>query len=134
MGDPAGELDDLLAAADLTQRVGDHLAVLGGQDLRQLTLALVEQLAELEQHLRALGQRRIPPPRKRRDSGINHRTRIGHTGQSHLTGHLTRRRIRHRRRLTAVAREYLVVEPMRNRVTHSYFPYFETYSVMVLSW
>ncbi len=49
MRDTAGEFDDLLAAADLAEGVGDHLAVLAGDDLGQLTLALVEQLAELEQ-------------------------------------------------------------------------------------
>ena len=37
--DAAGELDDLLAAAHLAQRVGEHLAVLGGDDRRQLLLA-----------------------------------------------------------------------------------------------
>ena len=46
MRDTAGEFDDLLAAADLAERVGDHLAVLAGDDLGQLALALVEQLAE----------------------------------------------------------------------------------------
>ena len=35
----AGELHDLLAAADLAQGVGEHLAVLGGDDLGQLALA-----------------------------------------------------------------------------------------------
>ncbi len=29
MRDAAGEFDDFLAAADLAERVGDHLAVLG---------------------------------------------------------------------------------------------------------
>ena len=55
MGDTAGELDDFQPAAHFAQRVGHHLAVLGGDDLRQLTLAFVEQLTEREQDLSALG-------------------------------------------------------------------------------
>ena len=34
--DAAGELDDLQAAGDLAERVGEHLAVLGGDDRGQL--------------------------------------------------------------------------------------------------
>ena len=49
MWDAAGEFDDLLAAADLAERVGDHLAVLARDDPGQLALARVEQLAKSEQ-------------------------------------------------------------------------------------
>ena len=64
--DAAGELHDLLAAADLAERVGEHLAVLGGDDRGELVLAGVQQLAEGEQHLRPLGQRGVPPRREGR--------------------------------------------------------------------
>ena len=64
--DAAGELHDLLAAADLAQRVGEHLAVLGGDDRRQLVLAGVQQLAEREQDRGPLGQRGVPPGREGR--------------------------------------------------------------------
>ena len=43
----ARELDDLHAAGDLAERVGEHLAVLGGEDLGELLLAGVQQLAEV---------------------------------------------------------------------------------------
>jgi hypothetical protein len=54
--DAAGELHHLLAAGDLAEGVGEDLAVLGGDDRRQLGLAGVQQLAEGEQHLGPLGQ------------------------------------------------------------------------------
>ena len=59
--EPARELDDLHAAGDLAERVGEHLAVLGGEDLGELALAGVEQLAEREHHRLALGDRGVAP-------------------------------------------------------------------------
>src|SRR6478609_3045955 len=47
MGDSAGEFDHFLAAADLTERVGDDLAMLAGDDLGQLTLAGVSNSRKL---------------------------------------------------------------------------------------
>ncbi len=38
--DAAGELDDLEAAGDLAERVGEDLAVLGGDDRGEVVLAL----------------------------------------------------------------------------------------------
>lgn len=56
-----GEFNNLKTTRDLAKRVGDDLAVLGGDDLCQLSLAFVEQLAEPEQNLLALCDRQIPP-------------------------------------------------------------------------
>src|SRR3979409_1204421 len=137
MRDAAGEFDDLLTAADLTERVGDHLAVLTGDDLGQLTLPCVEQLAEVEQDLRALGQRRIPPRRERGGSRVDHRAGILHSGQRYLPRNGAGRRIRHRRRGVAAARVGLVVDPVGARVgslSPSQFVYLLTKSVMVFSW
>ncbi len=61
----ASELDDLEAAADLAEGVAEDLAVLRGEDRGKLCLTRVEQLAELEEHLRSFGQRRSPPLAKR---------------------------------------------------------------------
>ena len=49
--DAAGELDHLEAALDLAQRVGDHLAVLVGDQPGELVGLAVDQLAEGEQDL-----------------------------------------------------------------------------------
>ena len=134
---PAGELDHLLAAADLPQRIGNHLAVLGGDDLGQLTLAGIEQLAEVEQDRPALGQRGITPRGECRRGRVDHGAGILHTGQRHLTSHLTSRRIRHRGSGGRGAGVELVVDPMSDCVgSHcfSHFLYLLTKSVMVFSW
>ncbi len=92
----AGELDDLLAAADLAQRVGDDLAVLAGDDLGQLVLARVEQLAEVEQDRRALGQRGVAPGGERGGGRVDDRAGVLDAGQRDLAGDLAGRRVRHR--------------------------------------
>ena len=48
---------------------------------------------------------------ERRDGGIDHRTRVLHAGQRDLTGHLTGRRIRHRRGVAeSPANEALLIQ------------------------
>ena len=59
--DAAGELDDLEAARHLTERVGEDLAVLGGDERGHVLLLGVEQLAEGEEDLGALGEGGVPP-------------------------------------------------------------------------
>ena len=83
-GHAARELDDLQPARHLAERVGAHLAVLGGDDRGQLVLAGVEQLAEREQHLGTPGERRRaspgrpwPRPDRRVDDRRRRRTRPG---------------------------------------------------------
>ncbi len=119
MGDAAGELDDFLAAGDFTQRVGDDFAVFAGDDLGQFALAVVEQFAEPEQHLGALGQAGVAPGGERRSRGVDHRPGVLHRRQRDLTRHLTRRRIRHRRGRTGRTLEHLTVDPMRNLRSHT---------------
>ena len=80
----ARELDDLHAAGDLAERVGEHLAVLGGEDLGQLLLAGVEQLAEREQHRLALGDRGVAPLRPRGGCGGDGGGDIRGRGEAHL--------------------------------------------------
>src|SRR6476659_10735261 len=118
MGDSAGEFDHFLAAADLAERVGDDLAVLAGDDLGQLTLALVEQLAEGEQKLRAFGQRGVAPCRERRRGRVDHRARILDGGQRYRTGDLTGRRIRHRQGSFGGPSKALAVAPVLYYVRH----------------
>ena len=94
----AGQLDDLLAAGDLAERVGEHLAVFAGDDLGGLVLAFVEQFPEPEQHLGAAGQGHVPPPRERGGGGGDHRLRVGPGGQRDLLGDPAGGRVVHRRR------------------------------------
>ena len=57
----AGELDDLQPSQHLATGVGEHLAVLAGDQLGQLVHGGVDELAEGEEHLRAPAQRRLGP-------------------------------------------------------------------------
>src|SRR5204863_93005 len=50
LGDAGGELDVLDPAGDLAESVVVHLAVLAGDDRREVVGAVVEQLAHGEQH------------------------------------------------------------------------------------
>ena len=59
--DAAGELDHLEPARDLAHRVGEHLAVLGGEDPREVLSVRVEELADREEELGALRERRRAP-------------------------------------------------------------------------
>ena len=60
-GDAAREFDDFLAAGDFAEGVREDLAVFGGDDLGELLLAGVEQLAEGEENGRPPGQRGVAP-------------------------------------------------------------------------
>ena len=66
---PARELHDLEPAGDLAERVVQHLAVLRRDDRRELSGAKLHQLAEPEEHLHTLGQRRRAPHLEGRASG-----------------------------------------------------------------
>ena len=61
MREAAAELDHLEPARHLAHRVGEHLAVLGGQELRDLLALLVEELADREEELGALRERERAP-------------------------------------------------------------------------
>ena len=62
--DAAAVLDDLEAARHLAERVGEHLAVLAGEDLGHLVAPGVEQLPDAEEELGALRERGLAPGRE----------------------------------------------------------------------
>ena len=62
--DPAGVLDHLEPALHLAERVGEHLAVLRGEDPRDLLAVRVHQLADAEDQLGALRERDRAPGRE----------------------------------------------------------------------
>ncbi len=59
--DPARILDHLEPACDLAERVGEHLAVLGREELREVLPVGVEELADPEEELGALRERHGAP-------------------------------------------------------------------------
>src|ERR687896_693471 len=72
MRDAANELDDLYPALDLAARVAEHLAMLAGDEARELVGVLFEELAEPEHHAGTL-ERRGRRPRRERTQRIRDR-------------------------------------------------------------
>ena len=73
--DAADVLDDLDAALHLAERVGEHLAVLGGEEPRQVLAVLVDELVDAEEELCALRERPVAPGRVTRPSPPRRRGR-----------------------------------------------------------
>ncbi len=84
--DAAGELDHLEAAADLALRVGEDLAVLGRNQLSKFLHVRGDELAELEQHGRALGQGDVAPGVGGGAGGGDGGVQVGPVGQPQLRG------------------------------------------------
>ena len=82
-----GELDDLLAAGNLTQCIREHFAMLFGDDGRELGLAGVEQLTKLEQNLLAVCPRHVAPSGERVGRSVDGRLYVGGVGKHNLLGH-----------------------------------------------
>ena len=59
--DAAAELDHLEPARDLAHRVGEDLAVLGGEEAREVVAVLVDELADAEEELGAARERERAP-------------------------------------------------------------------------
>jgi len=67
--------------------------VLLGDECGHILLAVVQQLAELEEDLGALGQRGVPPGRKRSRRNGHGLVEGGARGEVDRLGHLARRRV-----------------------------------------
>ncbi len=112
VGEPGSQLDHFEAAGDLTQGVGQHLAVFGGEDLGEFILALVEKLAEPEQDLLALGDRRVAPSRKSGLGGGHRGIDFRAVGQRHTLCLHPECRIEYRCRAPTLAVDRLAVDPV----------------------
>ena len=66
VADAGRELEVLEAARDLAERVGGHLAVLGGQVRRELMAMRLDEVADAEEDLGAARERRRAPGREGR--------------------------------------------------------------------
>ena len=102
--------------------VGEHLAVLGGDDRGELVLAGVEQLAEREQHLGAPGQRGVPPRREGRLRGRDDVLAVGRGGQGELGGHLAGGRVGDVGEPVGAALEHGAVGPVVECLGHRWYP------------
>ncbi len=118
MRDPARELHHLQAAHDLTEGVGEDLAVLGGDDRGELVLAGVEQLPEGEQHARAHGERGVPPLAEGPVGRLDGEVHLRGGGKLDLAGHRPGRGVVD---LAGTPRELargLAVDPVRDALGH----------------
>src|SRR5262249_5838518 len=73
---PARVLDHLEAAGDLAERVGGDLPVLEGQEAGDVPAMLVDQLADLEEQLRAPRERDLAPGDERLLRDLNGGVRL----------------------------------------------------------
>ena len=120
--DAARELDDLQSALHLALRVREHLAVLVGDDLREVADAGVDQLAEREQHLHPLRQRRLAPRLERGRRGAHRRSDVGCARQQHFRLLCPGGRVPHRAGAGALARDRFAADPVRDGPQESVLP------------
>ncbi len=110
LGDAAGIVDDLDAAAELAHRVVEHLAVLVGQQRDDLVGVLLEQLLEAEHDLGALHRRRVAPGGEGRFGGRDCVFDRGFGRHRDVACHLARCRVRDRQRAVVVGNVLAVDE------------------------
>ena len=90
-------LDDLHAADDLALGVVDRLAVLGGDQARELVRVPVDELAEAEHDARAAHDRDVLPAIERPLRGVHGGVDVGRLGEQHTALFVTGRRVVDRR-------------------------------------
>ena len=78
---------DVDAAAHFALRICEDLAVLGGDEVRELVLVLVEQVEKLEHHARPADRRRVGPGREGGLRGGHGSRDLRGVGQADLAGH-----------------------------------------------
>jgi hypothetical protein len=83
MGDAAGIFDHLEAALDVAAGVGDHLAMLGGEEEGEILHVLFDQLLELEHHSGAALRVGRDPAGKRLAGGGDGPLEIGAAAETH---------------------------------------------------
>ncbi len=116
--DAAGQVDDLQAARDLSERVGVHLAVLGGDQFGDLVAVRVQQRAEREEDRGPLGQGGLTPGQVRLLGGGDGGVHLVDGGEGHLGGDLAGRRVRHRPVRARGAFGGLAADPVVDDVRH----------------
>jgi hypothetical protein len=93
--DPGGELDVLEAAGDFAEGVGQHLAVLGGDERGDLLAVGVDELAHVEHDLGPPTETRRPPPDCGCLGGGNGGVDLGDAGEVDARRLLPRCRVEH---------------------------------------
>ena len=101
-GDAGGDLDALDAAPNLAGCVLDRLAVVAGDEERELVQSPLQPVLELEACAGALDRRRRAPARERVAGGPYRLVDVRRAGERHRSEKLAVRRVRHVERLDAL--------------------------------
>ncbi|MNF66743.1 hypothetical protein D3C84_485400 [compost metagenome] len=117
MRDTAGEFQNVDAALHFALGIGEYLAVFGGDDSRQVVLALLQQLQVAQQHPCAADRRRVAPALE--CSGGSGYCLIdgGAAGELNVAGHFAGGRIEHLL-MAVVARNAGVVDVVLDQGGH----------------
>ena len=95
MRDAAGELDHLEPALDVAPGVGDHLAVLGGEEEREILHILLDQRLEVEHHPGAALRVGRGPGREGLAGGGDRALEVGGGAEADLRLHAAIVRVEH---------------------------------------
>ena len=95
VADTGRELEVLDASRDLAERVGRHLAVLGGQMRSELMAVGLDEVPDAEQDLGPTGERRGAPGREGRLRAGHRSTDLVHAGEVDRSGLPSRCRVVH---------------------------------------
>jgi len=103
-------------ARHLAERVGEHLAVLLRQDLRDLLALVVQELADREEELGAPGERHRPPGRERLLRGLDRLVDLLDRREIDRPRLLPRRRVEHRAGAAGLPRIGAAGDPVIDRL------------------
>ncbi len=115
MRDAAGELDHLDAALHRAHRIGQRLAVLLGDDARELLLVRLQELQEFLHDARAAQRRRVAPLGECRGCRFHRGIDDPGVGKGHAFRHLAGGGIEHLAVATG-GTDRLTVNPERNGI------------------
>src|SRR5471032_2746673 len=93
VGNAAREFEDVDAPVDFALGIGEHLAVFGDDDSRQVVFAFTQQVQVFEQYAGTADRRGVGPTG---EGGLGGGDGLAHglaAGQGHATGHLTGGRV-----------------------------------------
>ena len=114
--DAAGEFDDFQPALYLAQRIGQCLAVLGGEQLGDVGRVLVDQIAELEHDAGAALRRGRAPVGKGGAGGSHGAVDVGAGSQRNLPCDFTLSRVEYIATTGAAAGIGLALDPVADEV------------------
>ena len=121
VGDAASKLDVLQPPSHLAQRIAKNLAVLLGEQSRNLLAIRINQLAHMKHDLRPPRKIRSPPSRKGSKSSSDSQVNLGRRSQVHGRCLLARSRIKNHPRPPRSPLDHAAINPVRNAIHNESF-------------